>query len=133
MAYNYYLKDYKIFDRENTSFIKQLSKGEDLTHINCPEYDLAFKKYSTNYLNYYRALTEKFNFNSRNDINDIVLFLSDFIVKLFADDTTLIKTGDNLSELIHSFLESIQNHLEHSKFNLIKKSNNKFQEIKSMT
>ncbi|RNA03136.1 hypothetical protein BpHYR1_053204 [Brachionus plicatilis] len=33
-------KDYKIFDRENTSFIKQLL--EDLTHINCTEYDLAF-------------------------------------------------------------------------------------------
>ncbi|RNA11422.1 hypothetical protein BpHYR1_053329 [Brachionus plicatilis] len=31
-----------IFDRENTSFIKQLSKVEDLTHINCTEYDLAF-------------------------------------------------------------------------------------------
>ena len=26
-------KDYKIFNRENTSFIKQLSKVEDLTHI----------------------------------------------------------------------------------------------------
>ncbi|RMZ98478.1 xylosyltransferase oxt [Brachionus plicatilis] len=34
-------KDYKIFDRENTSFIKQLSKVEDLTHINFTEYDLA--------------------------------------------------------------------------------------------
>ena len=35
-------EDYKIFDRENTSFIKQLSKVEDLTHINCNEYDLPF-------------------------------------------------------------------------------------------
>ncbi|RNA23645.1 hypothetical protein BpHYR1_050900 [Brachionus plicatilis] len=34
-------KDFKIFDRENSYFIKQLSKVEDLTHFNCTEYNLA--------------------------------------------------------------------------------------------
>ena len=32
-------KDYKRFDRENTSFIKQVSELENLLHINCTEYD----------------------------------------------------------------------------------------------
>ncbi|RNA26956.1 hypothetical protein BpHYR1_017104 [Brachionus plicatilis] len=46
------LQNYKIFDRENTSFIKQLSKVEDLTHINCTEYDLAFSNIHFTKLNY---------------------------------------------------------------------------------
>ncbi|CAF1100896.1 unnamed protein product, partial [Brachionus calyciflorus] len=41
-------------------------------------------------------------------INDLVEFLSNFKVKLFADDTTLIKSGNDLSDLIDDFKKSIK-------------------------
>ena len=52
-------------------------------------------------------------------INDLVIFLSNFIVKLFADDTTLLKVGDDLNELLDSFNNSIKNLLLWCDYNRI--------------
>ncbi|CAF1025376.1 unnamed protein product [Brachionus calyciflorus] len=52
-------------------------------------------------------------------INDLVEFLSNFKVKLFADDTTLIKSGNNLSDLIDDFRNSIKQLITWCKFNRI--------------
>ena len=52
-------------------------------------------------------------------INDLVLFLSDFFVKLFADDTTLLKVGNDLNELISSFNYSIKKLLLWCEYNRI--------------
>ena len=52
-------------------------------------------------------------------INDLVIFIKDFKVKLFADDTTLIKTGNEINELIKSFIESSNQLLDWCKFNRI--------------
>ena len=52
-------------------------------------------------------------------INDIVVYLSDFIVKLFADDTTIIKIGTDLTTLINQFFNSIQKLSTWCKYNRI--------------
>ncbi|CAF0992522.1 unnamed protein product [Brachionus calyciflorus] len=40
-------------------------------------------------------------------INDIVIYLNEFISKLFADDTTIFIKGDNLVEVMEKFQQSI--------------------------
>ena len=52
-------------------------------------------------------------------INDIVTFLSDFMVKLFADDTTILQADNNLENLIINFNESIKKLTTWCKFNRI--------------
>ncbi|CAF1091926.1 unnamed protein product, partial [Brachionus calyciflorus] len=52
-------------------------------------------------------------------INDLVSFLIDFKIKLFADDTTLIKTGNDLNEVIRNFIESVNQLLTWCLFNRI--------------
>lgn len=52
-------------------------------------------------------------------INDIVKFLSDFTVKLFADDTTLIQVGNDINELIEAFNNSIKKLLVWCHYNRI--------------
>ncbi|CAF0968929.1 unnamed protein product, partial [Brachionus calyciflorus] len=52
-------------------------------------------------------------------INDIVKFLSDFTVKLFADDTTLIQVGNDINELIEAFNKSIKKLLVWCHYNRI--------------
>ena len=52
-------------------------------------------------------------------INDIVYYLSDFVIKLFADDTTLALIANNLIELLNRFNHSIQRLVDWCKFNRI--------------
>ncbi|CAF1049554.1 unnamed protein product [Brachionus calyciflorus] len=52
-------------------------------------------------------------------INDIVKYLSDFMFKLFADDTTILKVGNELSSVISEFSCSIKKLVEWCKFNRI--------------
>jgi hypothetical protein len=52
-------------------------------------------------------------------INDIVGYLDKFMVKLFADDTTLLQTDSNLENLISNFNNSIKKLLIWCNFNRI--------------
>ena len=52
-------------------------------------------------------------------INDIVIYLNDFICKLFADDTTVLIKGDNLIEVIEKFQQSITKLMNWCLFNPI--------------
>lgn len=52
-------------------------------------------------------------------INDIVNYLKDFIVKLFADDTTILQTDTNLECLLTNFNQSIKRLVIWCKYNRI--------------
>ncbi|CAF1017588.1 unnamed protein product [Brachionus calyciflorus] len=52
-------------------------------------------------------------------INDIVIYLSDCSVKLFADDTTIVKVGNDLTNLIDDFITSTEKLNIWCKFNRI--------------
>ena len=52
-------------------------------------------------------------------INDIVSYLKDFMVKLFADDTTIIQTDNNFERLLTNFNQSIKRLVKWCKYNRI--------------
>ncbi|CAF0857792.1 unnamed protein product [Brachionus calyciflorus] len=52
-------------------------------------------------------------------INDIVLYLNDIMVKIFADDTTIVQSDKNLESLMDRFNESISKLVNWCKFNRI--------------